>query len=128
MITSALNKDREAKYLISGATNVFGTAAYTYSSVVDVPQGTGDSARIGDVLEPARLHFVIHLVRNPATSNVDEVIRIVIFQWRPQFSLQPPTSAVFGKMIQSLQQLLPSQSGSKMHVLPSLFCTIAGLL
>jgi len=97
MITSALNKDREAKYLISGATNVFGTAAYTYSSVVDVPQGTGDSARIGDVLEPARLHFVIHLVRNPATSNVDEVIRIVIFQWRPQFSLQPPTSAVLWK-------------------------------
>jgi len=97
MITAALRRDREAKYLTSGGTNVFGTTSFTYSSVCDVPQGTGDSARIGDVLEPFRLHFILHLVRNPATSNVDEVIRIVVFQWKPQFSLQAPTSNVLWK-------------------------------
>jgi len=87
----------EAKYLTTGASNAFGTSAFTYSSVVDVPQGSTDSQRIGDVVEPERLHFECHFQSQVASGNSDEVIRLVIFQWKPQFSLQPPTSTVLFK-------------------------------
>lgn len=107
MIDKAVAAVQEPKYLLASGTNAFGSVTYTYSSLTDVPQGNTDVTRIGDFIQPRHIHLTINIVRNPATANVGEVLRIVVFQFLPQFSLQPPTSNVLWKNDPSTGNITP---------------------
>lgn len=76
------------------------SATATIASLTDIPQGDTDNARDGDALKLKSLMCVFNV--NANTGAVRNIIRIIIFQWKPNDSTAPTAG----------QLLLTGASGS----------------
>lgn len=97
MVKRAITIAPELKYLTTGLNTTFGgVTTFTTLSLTDVPQSAGastDVTRIGDFINARSLELHFNIVRNPATANVAEFVRLLVVQRHAQFSVDPPTSA-----------------------------------
>lgn len=97
IVHNAIKREPEVKYLTTGLNTTFGgVTTMTFLSLTDVPQAAGastDTTRIGDFITARSLQLRLNIIRNPATSNVVEFVRIMVIQRHAQFSVDPPTFA-----------------------------------
>lgn len=91
MIARGLNRGMERKSFFAGASITAGTT-YVISSVSDIPQGQTDVTRIGDSLQVKNLHLQFIVAPAVAAALVGYV-RVCVFQFTQQFSVNPPTGA-----------------------------------
>lgn len=88
-----LIKASELKYLSMG--NAYApTGTNQFVSLTDVPQGTTDSARIGDSLTPVSLHIKYQWESSIARAVPSEYLRIYVFQWFPNSVNLAPSGAL----------------------------------
>jgi hypothetical protein len=99
MINSSLSLALETKYFdtIFSASNV-DYAGYTPFSLTDVPQGSSDTSRDGDTLLVKKLTYCVVFTYNATNTTTNlaasqNVMRFVIFIWKPFFADVAPTAA-----------------------------------
>jgi len=89
------NKGLEAKFYRGGVTQSFSQTTQV-TSLTDVPQGTGDSNRVGDTLTPVSLQLRYQIDQNVASAVKAEYVRVFVFQWFPSTAnLVPAGTTIF---------------------------------
>jgi len=86
-IKRALIEKSEPK---STASITVGGSAYFQATpflISSISQGSLDTNRIGDVVKPTHIHFAL----NAYYSSVIAVVRLIIFEWRVDTNVLPPT-------------------------------------
>jgi len=90
MIQSVVAEDMEEKYLVTTTNDTLSTAPVLHDLAL-VPQGVGDSNRVGDTLTQVLLEMRVILQRPLSTAAC--VFRISIIQWMP--ATVPSAAALF---------------------------------
>lgn len=86
-------KTSELKYLSFG-NSYAGSTTWQFFSITDVPQGTTDSARIGDSLTPVSLKVKYQWDTSASKAIPTEYFRVICFQWFPNSVNLAPTGAL----------------------------------